>query len=325
MSVDCYFSLKAKLTEAVEEIHSCAKELNKEYNLLLTEDEDGPYGLEYIAEGIYFTVPGSASEEIRRFRELVQRIVKSHPGTSVVYSEEMGYTGHIYYSRNGELIEYIPATMCLCVESDENYEALKDVAAREIETAGFDCPMIDDRYNNISWEYIMDNEESTKKAYDVLSAISSCLNRTPIACYVYKSQNICGDPEYYCIALDGQFEWQESNDPICILHSTILYNEDEIPISIVQLFTDPMKTFEVLLDFVRSRYMDRNHIYTVEQILYYDQSRKYIGKLKSDDKKWLLPYLKLDSQLWDSIEKQEAISAYCDTHDEKLLDIIYGE
>ena len=81
-----------------------------------------------------------------------------------------------------------------------------------------------------------------------------------------------------------------------------------------------MKTFELFLDFIRSG--DRNYIDTVEHILYYDQSRKYISKLKSDDKKWLLPYLKWDTMRW-KIEKQEAISAYCDTHDEKLLDVIY--
>jgi hypothetical protein len=100
------------------------------------------------------------------------------------------------------------------------------------------------------------------------------------------------------------------------------YYEDEIPISIVQLYTDPMKTFELFLDFIRSR--DRNYIDTVEHILYYDQSRKYISKLKSDDKKWLLPYLKWDTMRWE-IEKQDAIAAYCDTHDEKLLDVIYGK
>ena len=326
MSVDCYFSLKAKRTEDVEEIQSCAKELNKEYDLPIMEDGPEPgagfYGLVCITEGVNFTTIGSASEEIRRFKELVKRIVKSHPDMPVEYYEGPGYLGHLYYSRNGELIEYIPGTMCLCVESDEDYEALKDVATREIEAAGFDSPMVDGRYNNISWEYIMDDEESANKAYDVISAISSCLNRTPIACYVYKSQNICVDPEYYCIALDGQFEWQETDNTICTLHNTLWYYEDEIPISIVQLYTDPMKTFELFLDFIRSR--GRNLIYIVEDILYYDKSRQYISKLNSDDKKWLLPYLKWDTMRWE-IEKQDAIAAYCDSHDEKLLDVIYGE
>ena len=69
--------------------------------------------------------------------------------------------------------------------------------------------------------------------------------------------------------------------------------------------------------------MDRDHIGTVECILYYDKSGQYISKLKSDDKKWLLTYLRLDSMRW-SMAKQEAISAYCDTHDEKLLEVIYG-
>ena len=324
MSVDFYFSLKAKRTEDVEEIQSCAKELNKEYDLLLMEDECGLYGLEYITEGIYFTVPGSATDEIKRFKELVKRIVKSHPDMPVEYSEGRGDMGHLYYARNGELIEYIPGTLCLCVESDEAYEALMDVVSREIEASGFDSHMVDDGRKTISWEYIMDDEESTKKAYEVISAISSCLKRTPIACYAYKSQNIYCDPEYHCIALDGQFEWVKTNNTICTLHNTLWYYEDEIPISIVQLYTDPIKTFELFLDFVRSRYMEGNHIDTVECILYHDKSRQYISKLNSDDKKWLLPYLKWDTMRWE-IEKQDAIAAYCDSHDEKLLDIIYGE
>ena len=170
----------------------------------------------------------------------------------------------------------------------------------------------------------MDDEESTKKAYEVISAISSCLKRTPIACYAYKSQNIYCDPEYHSIALDGQFEWQETDNTICTLHNTLWYYEDEIPISIVQLYTDPMKTFELFLDFVRSRHMEGNHIETIECILYHDKSRQSISKLKSDDKKWLLPYLRWDTMRWE-IEKQDAIAAYCDSHDEKLLDIIYGE
>ena len=326
MSVDFYLSLKAKRTEDVEEIQSCAKELNKEYNLPIMEDGPEPgaglYGLAYIIDGIDFTTIGSASEEIRRFKELVERIVKSHPDMPVEYYEGHGGMGHLYYARNGELIEYIPGTLCLCVESDEAYEALMDVASREIEASGFDSHMVDDGRKTISWEYIMDDEESTKKAYEVISAISSCLKRTPIACYAYKSQNIYCDPEYHCIALDGQFEWQETDNTICTLHNTLWYYEGEIPISIVQLYTDPMKTFELFLDFIRSG--GRDHIYTIEDILFYDQSRKYISKLKSDDKKWLLPYLKWDTMRW-STEKQEAISAYCDTHDEKLLEVIYGK
>ena len=292
--------------------------------------EDGPepgaglYGLAYIIDGIDFTTIGSASDEIRRFKELVERIVKSHPDMPVEYSEGRCDMGHLYYARNGELIEYIPGTLCLCVESDEAYEALMDVASREIEASGFDSHMVDDGRKTISWEYIMDDEESTKKAYEVISAISSCLKRTPIACYAYKSQNIYCDPEYHCIALDGQFEWVKTNNTICTLHNTLWYYEDEIPISIVQLYTDPIKTFELFLDFVRSRYMEGNHIDTVECILYHDKSRQYISKLNSDDKKWLLPYLKWDTMRWE-IEKQDAIAAYCDSHDEKLLDIIYGE
>ena len=328
MSVDFYLSLKAKRTEDVEEIQSCAKELNKEYNLPIMEDGPEPgagfYGLTYIIDGIDFTTIGSASDEIRRFKELVERIVKSHPDMPVEYSEGRCDMGHLYYARNGELIEYIPGTLCLCVESDEAYEALMDVASREIEASGFDSHMVDDGRKTISWEYIMDDEESTKKAYEVISAISSCLKRTPIACYAYKSQNIYCDPEYHCIALDGQFEWVKTNNTICTLHNTLWYYEDEIPISIVQLYTDPIKTFELFLDFVRSRYMEGNHIDTVECILYHDKSRQYISKLKSDDKKWLLPYLKWDTMRW-STEKQEAISAYCDTHDEKLLEVIYGK
>ena len=328
MSVDFYLSLKAKRTEDVEEIQRHAKELNKEYNLPIMEDGPEPgagfYGLAYIIDGIDFTTIGSASDEIRRFKELVERIVKSHPDMPVEYSEGRCDMGHLYYARNGELIEYIPGTMCLCVESDEAYEALMDVASREIEASGFDSHMVDDGRKTISWEYIMDDEESTKKAYEVISAISSCLKRTPIACYAYKSQNIYCDPEYHCIALDGQFEWVKTNNTICTLHNTLWYYEDEIPISIVQLYTDPIKTFELFLDFVRSRYMEGNHIDTVECILYHDKSRQYISKLNSDDKKWLLTYLKLDSMRW-STEKQEAISAYCDTHDEKLLEVIYGK
>ena len=328
MSVDFYLSLKAKRTEDVEEIQSCAKELNKEYNLPIMEDGPEPgaglYGLAYIIDGIDFTTIGSASDEIRRFKELVERIVKSHPDMPVEYSEGRCDMGHLYYARNGELIEYIPGTLCLCVESDEDYEALMDVASREIEASGFDSHMVDDGRKTISWEYIMDDEESTKKAYEVISAISSCLKRTPIACYAYKSQNIYCDPEYHCIALDGQFEWVKTNNTICTLHNTLWYYEDEIPISIVQLYTDPIKTFELFLDFVRSRYMEGNHIDTVECILYHDKSRQYISKLNSDDKKWLLPYLKWDTMRWE-IEKQDAIAAYCDSHDEKLLDIIYGE
>ena len=328
MSVDFYLSLKAKRTEDVEEIQSCAKELNKEYNLPIMEDGPEPgagfYGLAYIIDGIDFTTIGSASDEIRRFKELVERIVKSHPDMPVEYSEGRCDMGHLYYARNGELIEYIPGTLCLCVESDEAYEALMDVASREIEASGFDSHMVDDGRKTISWEYIMDDEESTKKAYEVISAISSCLKRTPIACYAYKSQNIYCDPEYHCIALDGQFEWVKTNNTICTLHNTLWYYEDEIPISIVQLYTDPIKTFELFLDFVRSRYMEGNHIDTVECILYHDKSRQYISKLNSDDKKWLLPYLKWDTMRW-STEKQEAISAYCDTHDEKLLEVIYGK
>lgn len=170
----------------------------------------------------------------------------------------------------------------------------------------------------------MDDEESTKKANNVISAISSCLNRTPISCYALNSLDMECFPKYHCIALDGQFEWQETDNTICTLHNTLWYYEDEIPISIVQLYTDPMKTYELFLDFVRSRYMDRNHIGTVECILYDDKSGQYISKLKSDDKKWLLPYLRWDTMRW-KIEKQDAIAAYCDSHDEKLLDIIYGE
>ena len=328
MSVDYYLSLKAKRTEDVEEIQSHAKELNKEYNLPIMEDGPEPgagfYGLAYIIDGIDFTTIGSASDEISRFKELVERIVKSHPDMPVEYSEGRCDMGHLYYARNGELIEYIPGTLCLCVESDEAYEALMDVASREIEASGFDSHMVDDGRKTISWEYIMDDEESTKKAYEVISAISSCLKRTPIACYAYKSQNIYCDPEYHCIALDGQFEWVKTNNTICTLHNTLWYYEDEIPISIVQLYTDPIKTFELFLDFVRSRYMEGNHIDTVECILYHDKSRQYISKLNSDDKIWLLPYLKWDTMRWE-IEKQDAIAAYCDSHDEKLLDIIYGE
>jgi hypothetical protein len=240
----------------------------------------------------------------------------------VEYYEGPGYLGHLYYSRNGELIEYIPGTMCLCVESDEAYETMKDVASREIIAAGFASHMVDDEQNTIYWEYIMDDEESTKKVHDVISAISSCLNRTPIACYALNSLDMECFPKYHCMALDGQFEWQETDNTICILHNALWYYEDEIPISIVQLYTDPMKTFELFLDFIRSG--GRNHIYIVEDILYFDQSRKYISKLKSDDKKWLLPYLKWDTMRWE-IEKQDAIAAYCDTHDEKLLDVIYGK
>ena len=168
----------------------------------------------------------------------------------------------------------------------------------------------------------MDDEESTKKANNVISAISSCLNRTPIACYALNSLDMECFPKYHCVALDGQFEWQETDNTICTLHNTLWYYEDEIPISIVQLYTDPMKTFELFLDFVRSG--GRNHIGTVECILYDDKSGQYISKLKSDDKKWLLSYLRWDTMRW-KIEKQDAIAAYCDSHDEKLLDIIYGE
>ena len=186
MSVDFYLSLKAKRTEDVEEIQRHAKELNKEYNLPIMEDGPEPgagfYGLTYIIDGIDFTTIGSASDEIRRFKELVERIVKSHPDMPVEYYEGPGYLGHLYYSRNGELIEYTPGTMCLCVESDETYETLKDVASREIKAAGFDSHMVDDGRKTISWEYIMDDEESTKKVNDVISVISSCLNRIPIAC-----------------------------------------------------------------------------------------------------------------------------------------------
>ena len=326
MSVGYYQSLRAKRAEDVEEIQICAKELNKEYGLLVMEDGPEPgagiFGLNYIAEGISFKVPASASDEISKFWELVQRIVKSHPDMPVKYHEGADGMGHIYYSRNGELIEFTLGTMCLCVESDVNYEALKDVASREIKAAGFDSHMVDDGRKTISWEYIMDDEESTKKVNDVISVISSCLNRTPIACYALNSLDMECFPKYHCIALDGQFEWQETDNTICTLHNTLWYYEGEIPISIVQLYTDPMKTFELFLDFIRSG--GRNHIYTIEDILFYDQSRKYISKLKSDDKKWLLPYLKWDTMRWE-IEKQEAISAYCDSHDEKLLDIIYGE
>lgn len=326
MSVDFYLSLKAKRTEDVEEIQSHAKELNKEYNLPIMEDGPEPgagfYGLAYIIDGIDFTTIGSASDEIRRFKELVERIVKSHPDMPVEYYEGPGYLGHLYYSRNGELIEYIPGTMCLCVESDDAYEALKEVASPEIKAAGFASHMVDDGRKNISWEYIMDDEESTKMVNDVISVISSCLNRIPIACYALNSLDMECFPKYHCIALDGQFEWQETDNTISTLHNTLWYYEDEMPISIVQLYTDPMKTFELFLDFIRSG--DRNHIYTIEDILFYDQSRKYISKLKSEDKKWLLPYLKWDTTRW-KIEKQEAISAYCDTHDDKLLDAIYGE
>ena len=326
MSVDFYLSLKAKRTEDVEEIQIHAKELNKEYNLPIMEDGpepgDGFYGLKYIIDGINFTTNAKAYDEIRRFKELVERIVKSHPDMPVEYYEGPGYLGHLYYSRNGELIEYIPGTMCLCVESDEAYETMKDVASREIKAAGFASHMVDDGQNTIYWEYIMDDEESTKKAHDVISAISSCLNRTPIACYALNSLDMECFPKYHCMALDGQFEWQETDNTIGILHNALWYYEDEIPISIVQLYTDPMKTFELFLDFIRSG--GRNHIYIVEDILYFDQSRKYISKLKSDDKKWLLPYLKWDTMRWE-IEKQDAIAAYCDTHDEKLLDVIYGK
>ena len=328
MSVGYYQSLRAKRAEDVEEIQRCAKELNKEYNLLVMEDGQEPgagiFGLDYIAEGISFSVPASASDEISKFEELVQRIVKSHPDMPVEYHEGTDSMGHIYYSRNGELIEYTLGTICLYVESDVNYEALKDAASREIKAAGFNSHAADDSRKTISWEYIMDDEDSTKKTYNVISAISSYLNQTPIACYVYNSLSMDMTPEYHCIALDGQFEWKETNDAIRTLHDSLWYYQDEIPISIVQLYTDPMKTFELFLDFVRSRYMDRDHIRTVECILYDDKSRQYISKLKSDDKKWLLTYLKLDSMRW-STEKQEAISAYCDTHDEKLLEIIYGD
>ena len=91
MSVDFYLSLKAKRTEDVEEIQRCAKELNKEYGILVMEDGPEPgagiFGLDYIAEGIYFKVPASSSDEISKFWELVQRIVKSHPDMPVEYHE----------------------------------------------------------------------------------------------------------------------------------------------------------------------------------------------------------------------------------------------
>ena len=81
MSVGFYQKLKAKRAEDVEEIQRCAKELNKEYGLLVMEDGPEPgagiFGLDYIAEGIYFTVPASASDEISKFEELVKRIVRN--------------------------------------------------------------------------------------------------------------------------------------------------------------------------------------------------------------------------------------------------------
>ena len=208
MSVGFYQSLRAKRAEDVEEIQRCAKKLNKEYGLLVMEDGPEPgagiFGLNYIAEGISFKVPASASDEISKFWELVQRIVKSHPDMPVENHEGADGMGHIYYSRNGELIEFTLGTMCLCVESDVNYEALKDFASRELKAAGFDSHAADDGRKTISWEYIMDDEDSRKKSYNVISAISSYLNRTPIACYVYNSLSMDMTPEYHCIALDGQ-------------------------------------------------------------------------------------------------------------------------
>ena len=319
MSVGFYQSLKAKRAEDVEEIQRCAKELNKEYGLLLRKDGPEPwagiFGLDYIAEGIDFTVPASASDEISKFLELVQCIVKSHPDIPVEYHEGSDSMGYLYYSQNGELIECIPGTMCICVDNDDDYSTLKDCALDHINDAGF-VPVIDDERHTISWEYIMD-DDSKQKTESVISSISRCLSQVNIVCYNCRSYDVFCTPCDYCKAINGIFEWKQVDPCLSVMHEFLFCNY-ELSIQIARLYIDPVNTFERILDAIRS---DKcGDLSIIRYLLSEDHDKVYISKLKAEDKKWLLPYMKWESRHLNIEEKLDALSSYCDTHDEKFLE-----
>ena len=293
--VEWSLQLSAKDNKNQGQVNSYAKELNKVYKFEERPDnfEGEFYGLEFNDRSFNYT--GYDPDTLKRFKELVEKVVAHFPDILFDYVEFGDYPNIVitYTSKDGKLSRTEPSTMYVYTDNTAKYNEMVETFAPLLAARGYEFER-KDAEQTISWAFDLLNGKS--ECDEIITAASNQLPGMLLVCY-YTNDN-CEDA--FCIveqcrALNGEYEWEELDEFLFCLADEASDKHNELPFTVSQAVAAPDECVKKIFDSVHSGNKKINE-YLIRKALLHNIS--YMRFLHSDDKEWLLA---MDSCTTDSI------------------------
>ena len=293
--VEWILQLSAKDNKNQEQVNSYAKELNKLYKFEERPDnfEGEFYGLEFNDRSFNYT--GYDPDTLKRFRELVEKVLAHFPDVLFDYAELGDYPNIVitYTSKDGKLVRTEPCTMYVYTDNAAKYNEMAETFAPLLAAHGYKLER-KDAEQTIRWTFDKLNGKSV--CDEIITAASKQLQGMLLVCY-YTDDN-CEDA--FCIveqcrALNGEYEWEELDEFLFYLADEASAKHNELPFTVSQAVAAPDECVKKIFDSVHSGNKKISD-YLIRKALLHDIS--YMRFLHSGDKGWLLA---MDSCITDCI------------------------
>ena len=283
--VEWTLQISTKDNKNQEQVNSYAKELNKVYKFEERPDnfEGEFYGLEFNDKSFNYT--GYDPNTLKRFKELVEKVVAHFPDILFDYVELGDYPNIVitYTSKDGKLVRTEPSTMYVYTDNTAKYNEMVETFAPLLAARGYEFER-KDAEQTICWAFDLLNGKS--ECDEIITAASNQLPSMLLVCY-YTNDNC---EEGFCIveqcrALNGEYEWEELDEFLFYLADEASDKHNELPFTVSQAVASPDECVKKIFDSVHSGNKKISE-YLISKALLHKIS--YMRFLHSDDKEWLL-------------------------------------
>ena len=293
--VEWTLQISTKDNKNQEQVNSYAKELNKVYKFEERPDnfEGEFYGLEFNDKSFNYT--GYDPNTLKRFKELVEKVVVHFPDILFDYVEFGDYPNIVitYTSKDGKLVRTEPSTMYVYTDNTAKYNEMVETFAPLLATRGYEFER-KDAEQTICWTFDLLNGKS--ECDEIITAASCQLTGMLLVCY-YTNDN-CEDAlciVEQCRALNGEYEWEELDEFLFYLADEASDKHNELPFTVSQAIAAPDECVKMIFDSVRTGNKNISE-YLIRKALLHNIS--YMRFLHSGDKERLLA---MDKCTTDSI------------------------
>lgn len=293
--VEWTLQISTKDNKNQEQVNSYAKELNKVYKFEERPDnfEGEFYGLEFNDKSFNYT--GYDPNTLKRFKELVEKVVAHFPDILFDYVELGDYPNIVitYTSKDGKLVRTEPSTMYVYTDNTAKYNEMVETFAPLLAARGYEFER-KDAEQTIRWTFDLLNGKS--ECDEIITAASCQLPGMLLVCY-YTNDNcevaLCIVEQ--CRALNGEYEWEELDEFLFYLADEASDKHNELPFTVSQAIAGPDECVKMIFDSVRTGNKNISE-YLIRKALLHNIS--YMRFLHLGDKEWLLA---MDSCTTDSI------------------------
>ena len=293
--VEWTLQISTKDNKNQEQVNSYAKELNKVYKFEERPDnfEGEFYGLEFNDKSFNYT--GYDPNTLKRFKELVEKVVVHFPDILFDYVEFGDYPNIVitYTSKDGKLVRTEPSTMYVYTDNTAKYNEMVETFAPLLAARGYEFER-KDAEQTICWTFDLLNGKS--ECDEIITAASCQLTGMLLVCY-YTNDN-CEDAlciVEQCRALNGEYEWEELDEFLFYLADEASDKHNELPFTVSQAIAAPDECVKMIFDSVRTGNKNISE-YLIRKALLHNIS--YMRFLHSGDKERLLA---MDKCTTDSI------------------------